>query len=91
MGRDTQKIGDVNELRAAIKFLKEGYYVFKNISLKGPIDMVIVDEKTGEVRKIDVKTNSYRVTWRPGTRIARQLSKEQERLGVEFVFLDKEE
>ena len=52
--------------------------------------MVIVDEKTGEVRKIDVKTTSYRVSWRPGTRIARQLSKEQKRLGVEFVFLDKD-
>jgi hypothetical protein len=90
MGRDTQKIGDINELRAAIKFLKEGYYVFKNISLKGPIDMVIVHEKTGEVRKIDVKTTSYRKSWRPGTRIARQLSKEQKRLSVEFVFLDKE-
>jgi len=90
MGRDTQKIGDINELRAAIKFLKEGYYVFKNISLKGPIDMVLVDQKTGEVRKIDVKTTSYRLSWRPGTRISRVLSKEQKRLGVEFLFLDKE-
>jgi len=90
MGRDTQKIGDINELRAVIKFLKEGYYVFKNISLKGPIDMVLVDQKTGKVRKIDVKTNCYRLTWRPGTRISRVLSKEQKRLGVEFLFLDKE-
>ena len=90
MGRDTQKIGDINELRAAVKFLKEGYYVFKNISLKGPIDMVIVHEKTGKIRKIDVKTNTYRKSWKPGTRITRIPTKEQKRLGVEFVFLDKE-
>ena len=50
MGRDKQKVGDVNELKATIKFLKEGYWVFRNVSPKGPIDMVIVNEKTGEVR-----------------------------------------
>jgi hypothetical protein len=55
MGRDKQKVGDVNELKATIKFLKEGYWVFRNVSPKGPIDMVIVNEKTGEVRLIDVK------------------------------------
>ena len=48
-------------------------------------------QETGEVRKIDVKTTSYRQTWKPGTRIHRQRSKEQVRLGVEFQFLDKDE
>ena len=91
MGRDTQKIGDINEHRAVIKFLKDGYYVFKNISVKGPIDMVLVHEKTGNVRKIDVKTNSYRLSWKPGTRICRQRTKEQIKLGVELEFFDKDE
>ena len=92
MGRDPKKVtGDVNEFKAVIKFLKEGYMVFKNVSGTGPIDLVLVHQETGEVRKIDVKTTSYRQTWKPGTRIHRQRSKEQVRLGVEFQFLDKDE
>ena len=92
MGRDQKKvIGDVNEHRAVIKFLQEGYMVFKNVSGAGPIDLVLVHQGTGEVRKIDVKTTSYRQSWKPGTRIHRQRSKEQVRLGVEFQFLDKDE
>tara|TARA_R100001244_G_scaffold123292_1_gene92974 strand:+ start:1710 stop:1985 length:276 start_codon:yes stop_codon:yes gene_type:complete len=91
MGRVKQKIGDINEYRAVIKFLKEGYWVFKNISSVGPIDMILVHEKTGEIRKIDVKTNTYRLSWKPGTRICRQPTKEQVELGVELVFFDKEE
>ena len=92
MGRDQKKVtGDVNEFKAVIKFLKEGYMVFKNVSGTGPIDLVLVHQETGEVRKIDVKTTSYRQTWKPGNRIHRQRSKEQVRLGVEFEFLDKDE
>ena len=92
MGRDPKKvIGDVSEHRAIIKFLKEGYMVFKNVSGTGPIDMVLVHQKTGEIRKIDVKTTSYRQSWKPGTRICRQRTKEQIKLGVEFEFLDKDE
>ena len=91
MGRDPKKVtGDVNEFRAVIKFLKEGYMVFKNVSGTGPIDMVLIHQETGEVRKIDVKTTSYRQSWKPGTRIHRQRTKEQIRLGVEFEFLDKD-
>ncbi len=92
MGRDPKKVtGDVNEFRAVIKFLKEGYMVFKNVSGTGPIDMVLIHQETGEVRKIDVKTTSYRQSWKPGTRIHRQRTKEQIKLGVEFEFLDKDE
>ena len=92
MGREPKKVtGDVNEHRAVIKFLQEGYMVFKNVSGAGPIDLVLVHQGTGEVRKIDVKTTSYRQTWKPGTRIHRQRTKEQVRLGVEFQFLDKDE
>ena len=91
MGRDKQKIGDISEHKAAIMFMKEGYWVFRNVSPKGPIDMVLVHEKTGDVRKIDVKTNSYRQSWKPGTRICRQRTKEQIKLGVELEFFDKDE
>ena len=92
MGRDKRKvIGDVNEFKATIKFLKEGYMVFKNVSGVGPIDIVLVHQETGEVRKIDVKTTSYRKSWKPGTRICRQRKPEQIKLGVEFEFMQKDE
>ena len=90
MGRDKQKIGDVNEFKAVIKFLGEEYWVFRNVQGTGPIDMVLVHQKTGNVRKIDVKTNSYRQSWKPGTRICRQRTKEQIKLGVELEFFDKD-
>jgi len=91
MGRDKQKIGDVSEFKAVIKFLEEGYWVFRNVQGTGPIDMVLVHRKTGEIRKIDVKTTSYRKSWKPGTRICRQRTPEQRKLGVEFEFMEKEE
>ena len=91
MGRNTQKIGDVNEHKAIIKFLKEGYWGFRNVSPKGPIDMVLVHEKTGNMRKIDVKTNSYRQSWKPGTKIYRTRSDEQIKLDVELEFFDRDE
>tara|TARA_Y100001963_G_scaffold135888_1_gene197914 strand:- start:329 stop:610 length:282 start_codon:yes stop_codon:yes gene_type:complete len=92
MGRDPKKVlGDINEFRAIIKFLNEGYMVFKNVSGTGPIDLVLVHQETGEMRKIDVKTITYRKSWAPNTKIARQRSKEQVRLGVEFEFMDRED
>ena len=53
--------------------------------------MVLVHQKTGNVRKIDVKTKSYRQSWKPGTRICRQRTEEQIKLGVELEFFDKDE
>ena len=92
MGRDQKKvIGDVNEFKAVIKFLKEGYMVFKNVSGTGPIDLVLVHQETGEMRKIDVKTTSYRQTWKPGTKIHRQRTPEQIKLKVEHVFMEKDD
>ena len=92
MGRDPKKvIVDVNEFKAVIKFLKEGYMVFKNVSGAGPIDMVLVHQETGEIRKIDVKTVSYRQTWKPGTKIHRQRTPEQVRLKVEYEFIEKDD
>ncbi len=53
--------------------------------------MVIVNEKTGEVRKIDVKTTNYRQSWKPGTKIHRQRTPEQIKLKVEHVFMEKDD
>ena len=91
MGRDKQKIGDVSEFKAVIKFLEEEYWVFRNVQGTGPIDMVLVHQKTGEIRKIDVKTTSYRQSWKPGTKICRQRTPEQVKLGVEYQFMEKDD
>ena len=91
MGRDKQKIGDVSEFKAVIKFLQEGYWVFRNVQGSGPIDMVLVHKETGEVRKIDVKTTSYRKSWKPGTKICRQRTSEQVKLKVEYEFMEKDD
>jgi Holliday junction resolvase-like predicted endonuclease len=88
MGRDPkQVIGDISEFKAVIKFLKEGYMVFKNMSSTGPIDLVLVNFKTGEVRFVDVKTISYR---KVGTKINRTTTTEQNKLKVELVYIDKD-
>ena len=91
MGRDKQKIGDVSQFKAVIKFLEEGYWVFRNVQGTGPIDMVLVHQKTGEIRKIDVKTTSYRQSWKPGTKICRQRTPKQVKLGVEYQFMEKDD
>jgi len=89
MGRDPkQVIGDISEFKAVIKFLKEGYMVFKNMSAIGPIDLVLVNQETGEVRFIDVKTISYR---KVGTKINRTTTTEQNKLKVELVYIDRED
>lgn len=89
MGRDPkQVIGDISEFKAVVKFLKEGYMVFKNMSSTGPIDLVLVNFKTGEVRFVDVKTISYR---KVGTKINRTTTTEQNKLKVELVYIDRED
>ncbi len=89
MGRDPkQVIGDISEFKAVIKFLKEGYMVFKNMSAIGPIDLVLVNQETGEVRFIDVKTISYR---KVGTKINRTTTTEQNKLKVELIYIDRED
>jgi hypothetical protein len=53
--------------------------------------MVLVHRETGEMRKIDVKTTSYRKTWKPGTKICRQRTPEQIKLKVEYEFIEKDD
>ena len=52
-----------------------------------PIDLVAVHRVTGRVIKIDVKTASYRKTWKPGTMINRKESKYQKQLGVKILYV----
>lgn len=49
----TQQIGAAAELRAAATLIDRGYYVFRNVSPIGPVDLVAI--KDNEVLLIDVK------------------------------------
>ena len=48
----------------------------------GPADLIAIDE-SGKAEIYDVKSESYRKTWKPGTRICRKLTQEQKDFIVE--------
>ena len=77
--------GDQAELIAQEYFIKKGFYVFKNISAQGPVDMVILDND-GYTLLIDVKAISLRS--KNGWKVNRVPSEEQERLGVHLVYVN---
>ena len=74
---------------AILHLIEKGYFVFKNLYGVGPADLIAINEK-GAVEIFDVKTESYRKTWKPGTRICRRLTQEQKKLKMKFIFVDKD-
>ena len=83
------KKGMQSEQIAILHLLEKGYFVFKNLYGVGPADLIAINEK-GAVEIFDVKTESYRKTWKPGTRICRRLTQEQKKLKMKFIFVDKD-
>jgi len=83
------KKGMQSEQIAVLHLIEKGYFVFKNLYGVGPADLIAINEK-GAVEIFDVKTESYRKTWKPGTRICRRLTQEQKRLKMKFIFVDKD-
>jgi Holliday junction resolvase-like predicted endonuclease len=83
------KKGMQSEQIAILHLIKKGYFVFKNLYGVGPADLIAINEK-GAVEIFDVKTESYRKTWKPGTRICRKLTQEQKKLKMKFIFVDKD-
>ena len=73
---------------AVLYLINKGYFVFKNLYGVGPADLIAINEK-GKVQIFDVKSESYRNTWKPGTRIPRALTLEQRKLKMKFIFVDK--
>ena len=72
-GRGTTQKGDWCELIAAAHFRKNNYLVFTKMS--GPIDLVLIHQKTGETRYIDVKyKNTRQGTKSKGLRINRPVT-----------------
>ena len=83
------KKGMQSEQIAILHLIEKGYFVFKNLYGVGPADLIAINEK-GAVEIFDVKTESYRKTWKPGTRICRRLTQEQKKLKMKFIFVNKE-
>ena len=83
------KKGMHSEQIAILYLIEQGFFVFKNLHGLGPADLIAIDEQ-GRVEIYDVKSESYRKTWKPGTRIHRQLTQEQKRLKMKFIFVGKD-
>ena len=83
------KKGMQSEQIAILHLIEKGYFVFKNLYGVGPADLIAINEK-GAVEIFDVKTESYRKTWKPGTRVCRRLTQEQKKLKMKFIFVDKD-
>ncbi len=83
------KKGMKSEQIAILYLIEKGYFVFKNLYGVGPADLIAINEK-GAIEIFDVKTESYRKTWKPGTRICRRLTQEQKKLKMKFIFVDKD-
>ena len=83
------KKGMQSEQIAILHLIEKGFFVFKNLYGVGPADLIAINEK-GAVEIFDVKTESYRKTWKPGTRICRRLTQEQRKLKMKFIFVDKD-
>jgi len=77
------------EQLAVLYLINEGYFVFKNLYGVGPADLIAINEK-GAVEIYDVKSESYRKTWKPGTRICRKLTQEQKKLKMKFIFVERD-
>ena len=79
--RTTAAKGLSNELLAAAKFAKDpNLIVFTPIGA-GPIDILVLNIKTGEYTAYDVKTQNYR---KNGWTISRSKTGEQKRLDVKI-------
>ena len=85
--RITAAKGLSNELLAAAEFAKDpNLIVFTPIGA-GPIDILVLNIKTGEYTAYDVKTQNYR---KNGWKIVRARTGEQKRLGVKILNFDPE-
>ena len=79
--------GQRSEFIAAAWLISINYLVYVKTQDNDPMDLVAVHRNTGDVLKIDVKSVSFRKTWKPGTRICRVPSKYQKQLGVIILYV----
>ena len=81
--RNTAAKGLSNELLAQAQFAKDpNLIVFVPAGGRGPIDILTLNIKTGEILTYDVKTQNFR---KSGSKIYRSKTKEQRKLGVKIL------
>ena len=85
--RITAAKGLSNELLAAAEFAKDPNLIVFTPVGAGPIDILVLNIKTGEYTAYDVKTQNYR---KNGWKIVRARTGEQKRLGVKILNFDPE-
>lgn len=85
------KKGHFAELVAAAILTKNNYDVFHPLQGHGPVDLIAV--KDGEIILLDIKTNAKRINSGRVTpsRITRQRSEKQKRMGVRIAYYDIED
>ena len=90
MTRSKSATGVMGELAVASKYIKKGYWVAMSMCPQCPFDLVVVD-KNGKCRLIDVKSISLRKTGRQkGLRIGRNLSNKQKEMEITIEYVDPE-
>lgn len=86
--RNKARIGEIVEYKATIWLLEQGFEVFKNVSSRGPIDLMCLNINTNAIIRVDVK----KVT--DGTRMKDVINiphiKEQQKLlNVNLLYYDE--
>jgi hypothetical protein len=80
--------GTIGELIVMVQYIKKGFYVARSADPQSPFDLVVVD-KNGKCRLIDVKSISIRKTGaKKGTKINRQLNARQRKMKVRIEYVD---
>ena len=85
-----QQEGRIAETILTEYFLRLDYYVFAPLALHGPIDLIAVHAKTGDVVLLDAKKDRFRnLTDRPVPhRIHRKRKPLQKKIGVRIAYVD---
>ena len=85
---ESNRVGDISELKLVTHYWEKGYEVFRNLGSTGLIDIIVVCPKTKEILLLDVKTPTLRVDSDNITTIYSGHTNEKQRiLGVEVVAL----
>ena len=87
--------GTIGEYQAIVDLTKQGYHVALACNPQCPFDLVAVNDD-GDIRLIDVKSNTYRKTYKKKTwnkrslKIYRCPTKKQKKLKIELMMVDNE-
>ena len=87
--------GTIGEYQAIVNLTKQGYHVALACNPQCPFDLVAVSND-GDIRLIDVKSETYRKTYKKKTwnkrslKIYRCPTKKQKKLKIELMMVDNE-